>query len=374
MGVVVRQKNKVRGAPWWVFINHQGKRKSLKVGDKAAAEKVASKIREGLKTGQVGIETETRKTIFGPYALEWLEGYVATRLKPATYRGYKNVLDVHLLPEFEGRNVEEITRREVREFLVNKGRQGLSEKTVHNIRTCLSSILSHAYEDELIPVNPASRLGRLIRNGPSESKVDFLTREEATAFMAAVAKHAPRHYPIFLYALRTGMRLGELTALQWGDIDFKGKFINLERGFSAGELTTPKSGGSRRIDMSDQLATTLQELRSERKKEALAKGWGIVPVWVFCNEEGGHLDGDNLRSRVFYKVLEKAGLRWLRIHDLRHTFASLLIQQGESLAYVRDQLGHHSIQITVDTYGHLIPGANRAAVNRLDDDLPERIF
>ena len=92
-----------------------------------------------------------------------------------------------------------------------------------------------------------------------------------------------------------------------------------------------------------------------------------MPEWLFCTEDGGALDGDNLRHRVFYKVLEKAQLRRVRFHDLRHTFASLLIAQGESLAYVRDQLGHASIQLTVDTYGHLIPGANRQAVDRLDD-------
>jgi integrase len=79
---------------------------------------------------------------------------------------------------------------------------------------------------------------------------------------------------------------------------------------------------------------------------------------------------DNLRKRYFYKVLEKAGLRRIRFHDLRHSFASLLIAQGESLAYVRDQLGHSSIQITVDTYGHLVPGSNRQAVDRLDDMQP----
>ena len=91
------------------------------------------------------------------------------------------------------------------------------------------------------------------------------------------------------------------------------------------------------------------------------------PAWVFTNREGQPLDGDNVRRRVFSKALSKAKLREIRIHDLRHTFASQLIQQGESLAYVRDQLGHSSIQVTVDVYGHLVPGSNRAAVDRLDD-------
>jgi len=124
--------------------------------------------------------------------------------------------------------------------------------------------------------------------------------------------------------------------------------------------------------MSAQLTQTLRELRGARKTEALQRGWGRVPDWLFCTEDGGALDGDNLRHRVFYKVLEKAQLRRVRFHDLRHTFASLLIAQGASLAYVRDQLGHASIQLTVDTYGHLVPGANRQAVDRLDDAPPSK--
>lgn len=119
--------------------------------------------------------------------------------------------------------------------------------------------------------------------------------------------------------------------------------------------------------MSRQLGKVLKNLQKKRKKEALAKGWGTVPEFVFVNEVGNMMDGDNLRRRVFYPSLAKAGLRRIRIHDLRHTFASWLIQNGESLAYVKEQMGHHSIQITVDTYGHLVPGANRQAVDRLDD-------
>lgn len=168
-------------------------------------------------------------------------------------------------------------------------------------------------------------------------------------------------------ALRTGLRLGELLGLQWADVDFHGRFIEVRRNLVAGRLTTPKSGKARRVDMSQQLSETLKGLLTTRKAEVLRNGWGKVPEWVFCNEDGGPLDGDNLRHRVFYKLLEKAGLRRIRFHDLRHTFASLLLQQNESPTYVKEQLGHASIQVTVDIYGHLIPGANRQAVDRLDD-------
>jgi integrase len=88
---------------------------------------------------------------------------------------------------------------------------------------------------------------------------------------------------------------------------------------------------------------------------------------MFCSEHGGLLHPHNLRDRIFYGLLKKAGLRQVRFHDLRHTFASLLLQQGESPVYVKEQLGHSSIQITVDCYGHLIPGGNKQAVDRLDE-------
>ena len=117
--------------------------------------------------------------------------------------------------------------------------------------------------------------------------------------------------------------------------------------------------------MSSQLASTLLAWRRHQRERYLEKGLS-VPEWVFAAADGQLLEERNVRTAVT-RLLEKAGLRHIRIHDLRHTFASLLLQQGESIVYVNEQLGHASIQITVDTYGHLIPDANRAAVDGLDD-------
>lgn len=89
---------------------------------------------------------------------------------------------------------------------------------------------------------------------------------------------------------------------------------------------------------------------------------------VFPSRKGTPFCGDNFRRRVFKKLLEKADLPAIRFHDIRHTFASLLLQQGESLHYVKEQMGHASIQTTVDVYGHIAPGSNRNAVNKLDDE------
>jgi len=118
--------------------------------------------------------------------------------------------------------------------------------------------------------------------------------------------------------------------------------------------------------MSIGLAEVLKNHLTNVELEAIASS-NDRPQWVFPNQTGRILDPDNFRTRIFYKVLERAGLRRIRIHDLRHTFCSRLIGNGESLAYIRDQMGHSSIQVTVDLYGHLVSGSNRQAVDRLDE-------
>jgi len=106
-------------------------------------------------------------------------------------------------------------------------------------------------------------------------------------------------------------------------------------------------------------------LKKRRQAEYLAKGSNEIPQWIFCNGEGNPLDYYNLKHSHFEKCLEHAGIRRIRFHDLRHTYATLLLMQGESPVYVKEQLGHSSIKVTVDIYGRWIPGANRQTVNLL---------
>jgi integrase len=119
--------------------------------------------------------------------------------------------------------------------------------------------------------------------------------------------------------------------------------------------------------MSQQLARTLLRLQTDRKPEAPRRGWPELPPWIFCSDAGTPLDPANV-DKAFKRVLKSAGLPLhFSPHGLRHTFASLLLQQGESPAYVQRQLGHASIQLTVDTYGRWLPMGNQAAVDRLDE-------
>ena len=281
---------------------------------------------------------------------------------------YSTNLNRHILPVLGDKPVTAISRLDCRTLIAERRSKGLSRKSIQNIGRTFSSVLSQALEDGLITGNPAFRLGRYYRNGDEvKAAICPLTSDEVSVLLAAARKDFPRDYPLFLCALRTGLRLGELIALQWPDLDFNGRFIEVRRNLVAGRVTTPKNGKTRRVDMSAQLTDALGALLRAMKKETLKNGWGSVPEWVFCTESGGPRDSDNLRHRVFYKLLEKAELRRVRFHDLRHTFASLLLQNGESPTYVKEQMGHSSIQVTVDVYGHLIPGANRQAVDRLDD-------
>ena len=120
--------------------------------------------------------------------------------------------------------------------------------------------------------------------------------------------------------------------------------------------------------LSDQLAASLKTLLTKRKKEALKDGLGEPAKFIFQRDDKPM--EQNYIRRVYKKILIKAGIREMRIHDIRHTFASLLLSKGESPVYVKEQLGHSSIKMTVDVYGHLIPGSNRGAVNQLDSPQP----
>jgi integrase len=367
MAVKVRQRN----GKWWVFIDYHGKRKAKCVGtSKRAAEQVAEKIQARLSLGQFAIGEEKAKRLpFSTYYKDWLDTYVKHHTKEATYACYETAYRVHLLPFLGETPIQEITREQLKRFIYEKLGAGLSRNSVKGYLAPLSEMFNHAIEDGHLERNPCLRIMRTTRKekGEQQEKIDVLTREEVALLLETCRHHFPASYPFVLCLVRTGMRIGEAVALQWGDIDFHSRFAEVRRNYVDGTLTTPKSGKGRRVDLSVHLTDTLKALLLERKKETLQKGWGEVPPWVFTSEVGTMMDPDNFRKRVWPKLLAKAGLRQVRIHDLRHTFASLLIQNGESLAYVKEQMGHHSIKTTVDTYGHLVPGGNKAAVDRLDD-------
>ena len=190
--------------------------------------------------------------------------------------------------------------------------------------------------------------------------MDFLNVEEINAFLATVKTKDSRYYPLFLTATLTGMRRGELLALKWNDINWKTSQIHVRRSLVHGKLEEPKSRAAiRSIIMPPTLVRTL-------KKHQLSCPPGDL---VFPNREGGIMDGANMVRRHFQPALRLAGLRHVRFHDLRHSYASILIAQSENLKFIQSQLGHSSAQITLDRYGHLMPQVQHGAGERLEESL-----
>ena len=354
---------------WWIFINHHGTRKAKRVGvgeiAKKSAKSAAQKIQARLALGQAAFDSQKSGVTIDNYSETFLHRIEQTR-KHTTLADYRKIVNRDLLPVFQGLDLEDITREKVKSLAMACLHKGQSPKTVQNIIRCLSSLLSHAVEDELLTVNSALKPGKFLPKISKRRKTNPFTREEVSLLLATAKDKLPRYYPLFLCAVRTGLRMGELLALQWDDIDWQSRFIDVQRNYTHWKLTTPKSGESRRVDMSRELMHVLKDLQTEQQIESAASARPDTPPWVFCNEKGGLLHPHNLRDRIFYGLLTKAKIRKVRFHDLRHTFASLLLQNGESPVYVKEQMGHSSIQVTVDLYGHLIPGGNKQAVDRLD--------
>ena len=190
-----------------------------------------------------------------------------------------------------------------------------------------------------------------------KTEMEILTPEECRLYLA----HAlGKIRLVFLIAVYTGMRRGEIFALQWEDVDWKKTQIFVRRSVWRGKFVTPKTKYStRRIDISPYLLTEL-------KKHLLASPVNQLGL-VFANEKGGIVDADTLIKRHFVPVFEKAKIKRVRFHDLRHTNASLRIAEGQDPKYIQDQMGHASIQTTFDRYGHLLNKRNPDEAKKLDE-------
>jgi len=372
MGVKVR---KHKGS-WYVFIAHQGRRKAKKVGSREAAEKVRREIEARLALGDLGfLQEETQKTpTFGEYADTWLKHHADRHLKPSTAHFYREFLGIYVRPSFGHCRLDEMAREAVKAWVGQLAARGLARNTLRLAVSALRVVLNAAIEDGFISANPARKLGRLVKAEKPQNEASALTVEEVNTFLETVKAHYPNRYTFFLTALRAGLREGELLALRWGDIQFgqdddPNRYILVQRNYDrrSRRFLTPKSKKPRRVDLGRELRQVLLELRDQRLLGAFSRGQtNIGDELVFPSEVGTVLNMSNVVLRYFLPALERAGLRRVRFHDLRHTFGSLLIQEGAPLTYVRDQMGHSSIKITVDTYGHLIPSANIAYMDRLD--------
>jgi len=368
MGVRVREKTEGSGI-YWVFISHQGRRTSRKVGDRKAAREAARRIQARLTLGKGAFPEKAKLEAprLKDYFKRFEQNYKGT-LKRSTWTSYETNMRLHILPELGNHRLDEITKAMMKKLvsqLVDKGR---AKDSIRLTVASLGIVYSQAIDDKIVVENPTKGLGKFYRQAKRKhEEISPLSEEESLLFLEKTLEYDPKHYPLFLTGLHTGMRSGELAGLQWPDVDWKGRFFEVRRQVVDGETTDLKTkNGRRRIDLSDDLLEALSNLRRQMQEEALKEGRNEIPQWVFANRCGSFTDMNNVKGRNFKRVLRKAGIRDIRFHDLRHTFASQLICNGANVLYVSQQLGHANPGITMKIYSHWIPNDNqREVMNRL---------
>jgi integrase len=374
MGVKVRKCRK----SWYIFVYHHGQRKAKRVGSREAAEKVRREVEARLAMGDLGVLSQEASGIptLAHYVASWQKNYAAREMKPSTADFYDQFLRLYVLPTFGDSQLDQIRRDAVKRWITALTARGLARNTVRLAVASIRAVLNIAIEDGLIISNPAQRLGRLIKSEKPERQATALTKEEVDRFLNGAKQFCAKHYPFFLTALRAGLREGELVALKWGDMQFgngeddANRYILVQRTYDrrSKRFLTTKSKRPRRVDMSRELRDVLLKRRDQALVEAVKRcRESIDGEFVFPSKAGTVLDITNLVPRDFLPLLKRVGLRRIRFHDLRHTFGSLLIEAGAPLTYVRDQMGHSSIKLTVDTYGHMVPGSNVRYIDRLDN-------
>lgn len=305
------------------------------------------------------------------YAEHWLRVHVAQECRERTARGYRAIFEQHIFPPLGDVPLGALTRPQIKAFLASKAEAGLTRSTLKNIVVPLRAMLNAAVDEGRISGTPAAKLFKRTR-GRTEAeakKATALSAPELARVLEAGDQYFPDHAD-FIYLLAwTGLRLSEACGLQWGDVDLTGGFLERRTASYRAHrifMGAPKSGKARRVDLPAALVERLRARQSFREAEAALQGRDLS-LWVFPapTDESKPVNGAFIRFKVWYKLLLRAGFRAIRLHDLRHTYASLLLQDGAPMIYVKEQLGHSSINVTVDLYGHVRPGANREVVNRL---------
>ena len=268
-------------------------------------------------------------------------------LSPSTQADYQSIYNRYLFPRYQRTPVVAIDTAEVLRFkaqlMKSKTSKPLSPKRVKNILLCLQSIFSFAEGLGLVWSNP-------VKNIKTKTTVEnnervFLSQEEIQVFLQAIEEVNPGSTALFWTLCYTGVRLGECLALRVGDVDLESGCITVSRSIYRGQVKSTKSGKSRVVGISDGLHEVLSQHLLDHEGELL-----------FPSKSGGFIDPNGLRRYVFDRAVEKSGLPRkkrdrLRIHDLRHSFASLLVEKGVDLVVVKELLGHSSITTTM-IYSH----------------------
>jgi integrase len=332
-----------------------GKRKSVYGKTQADARKKLDALKN--KTVETANEGTARQTL-SVYLEAWLENDVRSTVRLATFKLTRMVVRRHIIPAVGSVVLGDLTAQHVQTMMGELERSQKSARLRQVIHAVLSRAVRRAVELEVIPKNPCDRVKRPRSPRPN---IYAMTNEQRSAFLTAAK--SDRHFALYHVALATGLRQGELLALQWGDVDLKNGRVAVRYTLTLDEngalvRTDTKTGTGRVVELATESVSALKK----HQERLMADGLRASP-WVFPDTEGGPIRKDNLVKRSFQELLTVAGLPHFRFHDLRHSYASLALSAGVHPKVVQDTLGHASIKMTLDTYSHLMPSMQREAAD-----------
>ena len=259
--------------------------------------------------------------------------------------------------------INRITTAKIEKYIVDRQNQGMNISTIKKILVTLGQIMAYAVRHKYIDFNPARDAEKPKGQGNTQKqKIRVLTPDEINALIGAESDL--KYKILFQLAIFSGAREGEIIGLKWSDIDWENSQIHIQRTFNNDAWYDTKTDISdRKIDLGPAMMTAL-------KKWKLACPTSELNL-VFPNKAENPINHNNLVNRHFNPILIASGLPKIRFHDLRHTYASLLIEQGENVKYIQSQLGHSSPSVTLNIYAHLMKPVNQEAACRLENTIFE---
>jgi len=329
-------------------------------------QEAATRMSELLRDLAKGLPVVGERQTVREYMVSWL-ATVKPTIESTTWQRYGEYVRLHTLPRLGGVALSRLTPQQVQALYAAKLEEGLSPTTVSHLHALLHSALNDALRLGLVQRNVCDLV-----NPPRKRKVEMMTLTPEQARLMLETAAADRLEALYVVALTTGMREGELFALKWRDVNVDTAALQVRatlKNSEAGLITTyPKTSRSRRqIALTQVAVEAIRRQGARQNEERLAIG----PAWrdkdfVFTDVIGGPLRRSNVLYRNFKPLLKRAGLPQIRFHDLRHTAATLMLLQGIHPKVVSEILGHASVSITLDLYSHVLPTMQKDATAALD--------
>lgn len=349
---------------WWARMTlPNGKRKAFYGRTR---EEVKDQLLDALKNKKDGRPVISTKQTVAQFLAQWLEAAEPT-IKATTFIRYKEMVNKHTLPSIGKVKLAQLTPQHLHQLYAKKLGEGLSPTTVAQQHRILHRAFSQALRWGLVATNVTEAV-----DPPRKRRIEMKTLSPDQAKTLLEAAKGDRFEALYVLALSTGLRQGELLGMRWKDIDLENCCLQvvatLQRTRNGLALSAPKTAHARRkVILTDFAVSALRRHRISQAEERLKAGalWEDSGL-TFPNETGKPMDAGNLLYRSFKPLLAKAGLPKIRFHDLRHSAATLLMSKGIHPKIVSEILGHSQISITLDLYSHVVPTMQQEAKEAME--------